>query len=267
MKIARVATAGGPCAGVVDGDLVRPPRADEALPALPGLEAVLTAPVALADTRLLAPVVPRKVCCIGRNYAAHAAELGNTVPSRPLLFHKPATSVIGPGDPILLPPDSVRVEHEAELALVIGRRSRHVQPDHWRTAVAGFTVLNDVSARDLQRGDKQFARGKGFDTFCPVGPWIETDLDPSRLEVTCRVDGELRQQGWTSDMIFDLPTVVAVVSRIMTLEPGDLIATGTPHGVGPLTPGDIVTVSVEGIGTLTNPVRADEDVPPAAPVG
>ncbi len=266
MRIARVATPDGPRAGIVDGDRLRPPTPDESLPVLPGLEHALLAPVALAGARLLAPVVPRKVCCIGRNYAAHAAELGNTVPSRPLLFHKPATSVIGPGDAILLPPDSARVEHEAELAIVIGRRCRHVHPAHWRTAVAGFTALNDVTARDLQRADKQFARGKGFDTFCPVGPWIETDLDPADLEVVCRVDGEVRQRGRTSRMIFDVPTLIATVSRIMTLEPGDLIATGTPHGVGPLPPGATASVTIEGIGTLTNPVARDPDAPEPAPV-
>lgn len=262
MKIARVATPVGPRAGIVDGDVIRPPTAAELLPPLPGLEQVLEAPVSLTTARLLAPVIPGKVCCIGRNYAAHAAELGNAVPSRPLLFHKPASAVIGPGDTILLPPDSERVEHEAELAVVIGRRCRHVQKEHWATAVAGFTALNDVTARDLQRADKQFARGKGFDTFCPVGPWIETDLDPTSLKIACRVDGDTRQSGTTSDMIFDVPTLIAAVSRIMTLEPGDLIATGTPDGVSLLRAGETVEVSIEGIGTLSNPVQTDDDVPP-----
>jgi 2-keto-4-pentenoate hydratase/2-oxohepta-3-ene-1,7-dioic acid hydratase in catechol pathway len=247
---------------------LRPPSPEEleAFPSIPGLDdPPLESPLRISAARLLPPVIPRKICAIGRNYAAHAAELGNEVPSRPLLFHKPATAVIGEGEAIRLPPDSARVEHEVELAVVIGRRCRHVAPEDFAAVVAGYTVLNDVTARDLQRADRQFARGKGFDTFCPLGPWLVTALDPSDLEVRCLVDGELRQSGRTSQMIFDVPTLVAAVSRIMTLEPGDIIATGTPQGVGELVDGSSVACTIEGIGTLTNPVCADVDVPPMPP--
>ena len=221
---------------------------------------------ALDELQLLAPLLPGKIAAIGRNYAAHAAELGNKVPTRPLLFLKAPSSVIGPGDPILLPPDSQRVEHEAELAIVIGRTCRHVHPDDAESVIAGYTILNDVTARDLQRADGQFARGKGFDSFCPVGPWVETELDWRDIAVRCRVwdadgDESLRQDGRTAQMIFDVPTLVAAVSRVMTLHPGDLIATGTPSGVGPLRDGGVVEVEVEGIGRLRNPVLRDEGVP------
>jgi 2-keto-4-pentenoate hydratase/2-oxohepta-3-ene-1,7-dioic acid hydratase in catechol pathway len=218
----------------------------------------LEAPVSAAEARLLAPVVPSKIVCVGRNYAAHAAELGHDVPPRPLIFLKPPSAVIGPGDAICLPPDSEQVEHEAELAVVIGRRCRHVAAADAGSVILGFTCLNDVTARDLQRADVQFARGKGFDTFCPVGPWIETELDWRDLAVACSVERggrrQERQRGRTAQMMFDVATIVATVSRIMTLEPGDVLATGTPAGVGPLLPGDLVSVEVEGIGTLTNPV-------------
>ena len=188
------------------------------------------------------------------------------MPKRPLLFLKATSSVIGPGDVVWLPPDSGRVEHEAELAVVIGETCRHVAPKDAAAVIGGFTILNDVTARDLQRADGQFARGKGFDSVCPIGPWVETELDWSDLRITCSVlssggDRELRQDGRTSQMIFDIPTLVATVSRVMTLQPGDVIATGTPAGVSPLRPGDKVEVSVEGIGSLSNPVRRDEMVP------
>jgi 2-keto-4-pentenoate hydratase/2-oxohepta-3-ene-1,7-dioic acid hydratase in catechol pathway len=225
----------------------------------------LEASAALTDCPLLAPVLPRTVAAIGRNYAAHAAELGNPVPSRPLIFLKAPSSVCGPGDMILLPPDSERVEHEAELGVVIGRRCRHVAPEHYAEVVAGYTVVLDVTARDLQRSDGQFARGKGFDTFCPIGPWMETSLDPRDVEVGCEVNGEVRQRGRTTAMIFDVPTLIATVSRVMTLRPGDVIATGTPAGVGPLRDGDVVVAWVDGIGELRCPVRADPDVPHREP--
>lgn len=224
----------------------------------------------VGDVRLLAPVKPGKVVAIGRNYAAHAAELGHDVPERPLIFLKAPSSVIGPGETILLPPDSQRVEHEAELAVVIGSRCRHVAPERFAEVVAGYTVLIDVTARDLQRSDKQFARGKGFDTFCPIGPVLQTDLDVFDVEVSCRVadaEGveELRQRGRTELMIFDVPTLVAAVSRVMTLEPGDIIATGTPEGVGPLLHGDEVIAAVQGVGELRCPVLRDDRVPPRPP--
>ena len=187
---------------------------------------------------LLCPVTPTKIVCVGRNYAAHAKELGNEVPVEPLLFFKPPSSLVGPGGVVVLPPESDRVEHEAELGVVMGKRARHVSVADAMTTVFGYTIVNDVSARDLQKKDGQWARAKGFDTFCPVGPWIETDLDPGDLRVVCRVNGAVRQDGRTSSMIFDVATLVAYVSRIMTLEPGDLISTGTPEGVGPLKPGD-----------------------------
>lgn len=201
-----------------------------------------------ADLR--APVRPSKIICIGRNYAAHARELGNEAPKEPLLFLKPPSSVIGPGEAVVLPIESERVDHEAELGVVIGQRVRKIARDQALGAVYGYTCVCDVSARDLQKKDVQFTRAKGFDTFCPVGPWIETELDPSDLAVTCTVDGQTRQSGRTSQMIFDVATLVSYVSNVMTLEPGDLLVTGTPEGVGPLAPGNRLVVSVEGIGDL-----------------
>jgi 2-keto-4-pentenoate hydratase/2-oxohepta-3-ene-1,7-dioic acid hydratase in catechol pathway len=212
---------------------------------------------ALADVRLLSPILPSKVVCIGRNYAEHAAELGNEVPKEPLLFLKPSTSVIGPRDAIRLPAQSKQVEHEAELAVVIGppgaRRADRAAAER---AIFGYTCANDVTARDLQKADVQFTRAKGFDSFCPLGPWISTGLDVSDLEVRCEVNEEVRQLGRTKDLIFDVPTLVSYVSHVMTLLPGDVILTGTPAGVSPITAGDTVVVRVEGIGDLANPVVA-----------
>ena len=206
--------------------------------------------------RFVAPVDPGKVVCIGRNYAAHAAELGNEVPKEPLMFLKPSTSIIGSDEPIVLTPYSQRVEHEGELAIVIGRRCSHLRDsDDALSYVLGYTCLNDVTARDLQKSDVQFTRGKGFDTFCPVGPHIETQLDPANVLVETRVNGALRQSGSTSLMIYPCAFLVRWISRMMTLFPGDLIATGTPAGVGPLVAGDVVEVSVSGIGVLRNPVH------------
>ena len=210
-----------------------------------------------SDARLLAPVDPRKIVCVGRNYAAHAAELGNEIPKEPLIFLKPSTSIIGPEDPIILPEYSRRVEHEGELGLVVSRRCSHItDQDNSLSYIAGYTALNDVTARDLQKADVQFTRAKGFDTFCPVGPWIESELDPSDLAVETRVNGSVRQSGRTSLMLFSPAFLVRWISRMMTLEPGDLIATGTPAGVGPLAAGDTVEVSVQGVGVLRNPVQA-----------
>lgn len=213
--------------------------------------------VRLADAQMLPPVTPSKIVCVGRNYREHAAELGNPMPSEPLLFLKAPSAVISDGDAIELPGASERVEHEGELGLVIGRRCRRLAEDEDPLAyVLGFTCLNDVTARDLQRRDVQFTRGKSFDTFCPVGPFVVTGLDPSDLSVVTRVNGEVRQSGRTSAMAFPVPFLLRYISRIMTLEPGDLIATGTPAGVGPLLEGQTVEVSVEGVGTLSNGVRA-----------
>jgi len=208
----------------------------------------------LADTRLLAPILPSKVVAVGRNYADHAAETGNPVPVSPIIFLKPSTSVIGPVAPIQLPASSQRVDFEGELAVVIGRPCRDVQADNASSVILGYTAANDVTARDQQRADVQFTRGKGYDTFCPLGPWIETELDPSDLEVRTELDGELAQDGRTSDMVFTVGEIIAFVSGIMTLLPGDVLLTGTPAGVGPMVAGQTVSVTVEGIGTLTNPV-------------
>ena len=202
-----------------------------------------------ADLR--APLRPSKIVCVGRNYAAHAKELGNDVPSEPLLFLKAPSSIVGPGGAVVLPKESDRVEHEAELGVVIGRRIRRISKEDAPTAIFGYTCACDVTARDLQKKDGQWSRAKSFDTFCPVGPWIETELDPSDLGVRCTVGGELRQNGRTSQMIFDIPTLIAYASAVMTLEPGDLIVTGTPEGVGPLVPGKKLTVSIDGIGDLS----------------
>jgi len=210
----------------------------------------------LANVKLLAPVVPSKIVCVGRNYAAHAAELGNDVPKEPLIFLKPPSSIIGPGDAIVLPKYSNRVEHEGELGLVVGRRASHLSDrDNALSYLCGYTCVNDVTARDLQKADVQFTRAKGFDTFCPVGPHIEADLIPADVPVECRVNGAVRQAGRTSLMIFSVEFIVRWISRMMTLEPGDLIATGTPAGVGPLVAGDTTEVTVEGIGVLSNPVH------------
>jgi 2-keto-4-pentenoate hydratase/2-oxohepta-3-ene-1,7-dioic acid hydratase in catechol pathway len=210
----------------------------------------------LADSRLLAPILPSKVVAIGRNYADHAAELGNAVPTSPIIFIKPSTSVIGPGAAIQLPASSERVDFEGELAVVIGRPCRDVKAENASSVILGYTVGNDVTARDQQRADVQFTRGKGYDTFCPLGPWIETELDPADLWVRTELDGEIAQDGRTSDMVFTVGEIVEFVSGIMTLLPGDVLLTGTPAGVGPMVVGQTVSVTVEGIGTLTNPATA-----------
>jgi 2-keto-4-pentenoate hydratase/2-oxohepta-3-ene-1,7-dioic acid hydratase in catechol pathway len=211
----------------------------------------------LEEMALLAPVAPTKIVCVGRNYAAHAAEYGAAMPAEPLLFLKPPSAVIGPGSEIVLPAASRQVEHESELALVIGRRCRAVPEDRAWTSVLGVTCGNDVTARDLQRADAQWTRAKGFDTFCPLGPWIVTDLDEAAvadIEVRCAVNSELRQRGNTAQMAFKPAFLISYISTVMTLEAGDVIMTGTPDGVGPLQTGDRVTVEIDGVGALTNPV-------------
>ena len=238
--------------GILDGENV------QEVSAAPWTEwSTVGKPRPLASVRLLAPVEPRKIVCVGRNYAAHAAELGNEVPKEPLIFLKPSTSVVGPSDAIVLTKYSQRVEHEGELGLVIGRRCSHLK-DHENALsyVLGYTCVNDVTARDLQKSDVQFTRAKGFDTFCPVGPHIETEIQPEDLPVETLVNGEIRQAGRTSLMVYPPAFLVRWISRMMTLEPGDLIATGTPAGVGPLVSGDVVDVRIEGIGVLRNPVHA-----------
>ncbi len=209
----------------------------------------------LADTRLLAPILPSKVVAVGRNYADHAAELGHDVPTSPIIFLKPSTSVIGPRSVIQLPPSSERVDYEGELAVVIGRPCRDVKAENASSVILGYTVANDVTARDQQRADVQFTRAKGYDSFCPLGPWIETELDPSDLFVRTELDDEVVQDGRTGDMVFTVGEIVEFVSAVMTLLPGDVLLTGTPAGVGPMAAGQTVSVTVEGIGTLTNPVE------------
>ncbi|MEV1287259.1 fumarylacetoacetate hydrolase family protein [Micromonospora sp. NPDC049679] len=267
MRIARFAHASGMSFGVVEGE----PGA--------GLAGLTVAEIdghpfgrisftkqrwALADVRLLSPILPSKVVCVGRNYAEHAAEHGAEVPTEPLIFLKPSTSVIGPRDAIRLPAQSKQVEHEAELAVIIGPPgARRADRADAEKAIFGYACGNDVTARDLQRSDGQWTRAKGFDSFCPLGPWIVTGADVRDLEVRCEVGRdpeqmEVRQLGRTKDMVFDVPTLVSYISHVMTLLPGDVILTGTPAGVSPVTAGDTVTVRIEGIGELSNPVVAFE---------
>lgn len=202
------------------------------------------------------PPAPTKIVCVGRNYAAHAKELGHEVPERPLIFLKPPSSIIAGGDAILLPAVSERVEHESEIGVVIGQRTRDVSETDAMDRVAGFVPLNDVTARDLQMTDSQWTRAKGFDTFCPVGPLVPADaVDWRSLEVSCKVNGELRQHGRVQHMVFEIPHLIAYISAIMTLEPGDIVATGTPDGVGPLVEGDVVRVELVGHAHVENPVR------------
>jgi 2-keto-4-pentenoate hydratase/2-oxohepta-3-ene-1,7-dioic acid hydratase in catechol pathway len=263
VRIARFTAGDDPLFGVVTGELDEfGQAADDSVvvelvgdPLYAGIQPTQTEH-RLADIRLLAPVIPRsKVVAIGRNYADHAAEHGADVPKEPLLFLKPSTSVIGHQDVIRLPPQSKRVEHEAELAVVIGAPgARRVDRAGAAAAIFGYACANDVTARDLQRSDGQWTRAKGFDSFCPLGPWITTDVDVSDVEVRCEVNEEVRQLGRTKDMVFDVPTLVSYVSHVMTLLPGDVVLTGTPAGVSPIEAGDTVTVSIPGVGTLVNRV-------------
>ena len=204
-------------------------------------------------------VSPSKIVCVGRNYAEHAKELGNPMPEEPLIFLKPPSAVIGDGEPIVLPPQSQRVEHEGEIAVVVGARLKRVGEQQALNGIAGITCANDVTARDLQKTDGQWTRAKGFDTFCPVGPRVVPLKglgDLSKLELRCRVNGQLRQQGKATDMAFPIPTILCYISRIMTLAPGDLVLTGTPAGIGSLVAGDVVEVEISGVGVLRNPVVA-----------
>lgn len=210
----------------------------------------------LAQIKLLAPVIPGKIICVGRNYVAHAREQKADVPEYPLIFLKPPSSLIGPGESILLPPQSAQVEHEAELVIVISKRGRWIAPSDAASHILGYTIANDVTARDLQYKDGQWTRAKGFDTFCPLGPWIETEFSPTDALITCKVNGQTRQLGSTRDMVFSVAQLIAYTSSIMTLEPGDIILTGTPAGVGPLQAGDEISVEIDGLGILSNPVKA-----------
>ena len=211
----------------------------------------------LADVNLLAPSEPSKIVCVGRNYVEHAKELGNEVPKVPLIFLKPPSSIINPGGTIILPPQSSQVEHEGELVVVIGKRGRHITAENAKKHILGYTVGNDVTARDLQKIDDQWTRAKGFDTFCIYGPWIDTEFDPADAVLTVRVNGQMRQMASTRDMVFNVGVLIAYVSSIMTLEPGDLLFTGTPSGVGMLNDGDEVSVEIEGLGEIRNKVKAE----------
>jgi 2-keto-4-pentenoate hydratase/2-oxohepta-3-ene-1,7-dioic acid hydratase in catechol pathway len=249
VKIVRFRHADRIATGAVEGDFVRALQGTFFENPLPTGE-----DIPMSAVRLLAPVLPSKVVCIGRNYLEHAQEMGTDVPEEPIIFMKPSTSVIGPGDAIPYPAISEQVEHEGELAVVIGRLARRVRIEDAGGYILGFTCGNDVTARDLQRKDGQWTRAKSFDGFCPLGPWIETDLDPTDLAVECRVNGEIRQSARTSQLAFGPNVLVEFITRVMTLLPGDVIMTGTPAGVGPMKPGDRVVVEVEGIGTLENEV-------------
>jgi len=271
VRIARFTTGEDPRYGVVTGELDRfgQPSEDAQVvvlsgdPLYNGIQPT-DEHLPLESVRLLAPVIPRsKVVAIGKNYAAHAAEMGGEVPTEPLMFLKPNTSVIGPDDEIVYPRQTQELHYEGELALVIGRICKDVPPEQATDVIFGYTIANDVTARDLQRAEVQFTRAKGFDTFCPLGPWIETDLDPHDFgpeaggrQVQTHLNGDLVQDGNTSDLVFDVPTLVAHITSVMTLLPGDVILTGTPDGVGPMAVGDEVEVSIQGIGALTNRVAS-----------
>jgi 2-keto-4-pentenoate hydratase/2-oxohepta-3-ene-1,7-dioic acid hydratase in catechol pathway len=261
VRIARFAVDGEVSFGIVEGPGNDP--ADLVVAAVAGHPFAPLVPTGvrhpLSSVRLLAPVLPSKVVCIGKNYADHVAEMGGSLgetPADPVVFLKPSTSVVGPGDPIVLPRNSNRVDHEAELGIVIGRLCREVPRERALDVVLGYTCGNDVTARDHQQADGQWTRGKSHDSFCPLGPWVETELSPAALQVQCAVDGEVKQDGNTRDLLHDVPAIIEWVTAFMTLLPGDVILTGTPAGVGPLVPGNAVTVLVEGIGPLTNPVVA-----------
>ena len=267
MRIARFTTGDEPLFGIVTGDLDEygQPDPDAQIVALAGDPIYaginpLDQTHRLADVRLLAPVIPRsKVVAIGKNYADHVVEMGGAtgeLPPEPLMFLKPNTSVIGPGDPIFYPRQTQNLHYEGELAVVIGRICRDVPPEQATDVIYGYTIGNDVTARDLQKSDGQWSRAKGFDTFCPLGPWIETEGAFEDALIETRVDGELRQSGRTSEMVHSVAELIAFASRVWTLLPGDVILTGTPAGVGPFTDGQVVEVSIEGIGTLSNPARA-----------
>jgi 2-keto-4-pentenoate hydratase/2-oxohepta-3-ene-1,7-dioic acid hydratase in catechol pathway len=251
MKIYRFTHNGAPAVGIADNEHLVRYSGHDAL----HLGSSTGDKIELAAASLLPPVLPSKLVCVGRNYAEHAKELGNEAPAEPIIFLKPPSALLPPDGTIIRPPQSQRVDHEGELVIVFGAEARNVARERWRDVVLGYTCANDVTARDLQKKDVQFTRGKGFDTFCPLGPCIETELDPSHLAIGTRVNGATRQDGNTSQMIFDCAFLIEFVTSVMTMLPGDVILTGTPAGVGPLVAGDVVEVTVEGIGTLRNVVR------------
>jgi len=249
VRLARFRSGDRIATGVIEGEFVRPLRGTFFENPMPTGEEI-----PLSQVRLLAPVIPSKVVAIGKNYLEHAEEMGGSVPEEPIIFLKPSTAVIGPDDPIPYPRISERVDHEAELAIVIGRLARRVKAEEAGKFILGYTCGNDVTARDLQLKDGQWSRAKGFDGFCPLGPWVETLLDPTDVEVLCRVNGDVRQNARTSQLAFGPATLVEFITQVMTLLPGDVILTGTPAGVSPVQPGDKIEVDVEGIGVLTNEV-------------
>ena len=249
MKLIRFLKNDQPCYGLIEGEAVYAVEGS-----IFGEFRRAEKVAALSDVRLLAPCQPTKILAVGRNYRTHAAEAGMDVPPEPLVFSKPPSSVIGPLDPIVYPILSQHVDYEGELAVVIGQRARSVLPEKAHDFILGYTCANDVTARDLQRRDNQWTRAKGFDTFSPLGPYIVTGLDPAHLNIRTRVNGKIRQDGSTADMVSGVAELIAYISQVMTLEPGDVILTGTPSGVGPLQPGDVVEVEIEGIGILRNPV-------------
>lgn len=242
--------------GLVDGE----PGVDAAVAVIDGTPFTGFTPTGerypLGDVRLLAPIVPTKIVCIGKNYAEHAKEMGGDAPATPVVFMKPSTAIVGPGDPIVLPRDSERVDYEGELAIVIGRLCREVPAERVDDVILGFTIANDVTARDQQLADGQWTRAKGHDTFCPLGPWLDTDVNPRDLHLQTTLDDVVVQDARTSEMIHDVAAFVAFVTSFMTLVPGDVLLTGTPAGVGPLRPGQSVSVTIDGLGSLTNPVVA-----------
>lgn len=257
MRVARFSLAGNePLYGVLDGDDYVVLGGD---PLYHGINPT-DQRVPADKVTLLAPVIPRsKVVCVGMNYADHAKELHHEGPNNPLIFLKPNTAVIGPGDPIIIPPVEGRVVHEGELAIVIGSLAKRVKAEDWRDVVFGFTIANDVSARDVMFADGQWARAKGYDSFCPLGPYIETELDPFNLEIETFVDGELRRKGNTRDLIHSIPEIIAFCSDVWTLLPGDVICTGTPAGLGGFVDGQTIDITIEGLGTLSNPARNRDD--------
>jgi 2-keto-4-pentenoate hydratase/2-oxohepta-3-ene-1,7-dioic acid hydratase in catechol pathway len=257
MKVARFSVDGGePLFGVLDGADLVVLGGD---PLFHGLNPT-DVRVPLEKAKILAPVIPRsKVVCVGMNYAQHAKDLNHEGPDNPLIFLKPNTAVVGPGDPIIIPPVEGRIVHEGELAIVIGSVAKRVKKEDWRSVVFGFTIANDVSARDVMFADGQWARAKGYDSFCPLGPYIDTEIDPFNLEIETFVDGELRRKGNTRDLVHSIPEIIEFCSDVWTLLPGDVICTGTPAGVGGFVDGQIIEITIEGLGTLTNPAKNRDD--------
>jgi 2-keto-4-pentenoate hydratase/2-oxohepta-3-ene-1,7-dioic acid hydratase in catechol pathway len=256
VKIARFSTDGAPRYGILDDDELVVLTGD---PMYHGYDTTGER-VPLKDAKILAPVIPRsKVVCVGMNYAAHAREMGHDALANPLIFLKPNTAVVGPGDPIIIPPVEGRIVHEGELAIVIGSVAKRVKAADWRSVVFGVTIANDVSARDVMFADGQWARAKGYDTFCPLGPYIDTEIDPTNLEIETFVDGELRRKGNTADLLHKIPELIEFISDVWTLLPGDVILTGTPDGLGGFVDGQTIDITIEGLGTLSNPAKNRDD--------